>query len=336
MRILRYCVQMRLILLCISISLVAVIYSCGGSEAVSPSSSANEDSVIVAHLDTMNVTYERDASGLYYYPITMNPTGKTQSEGSILSFYYNISVLGGQTLEVVDSTSGDPVRMKRGVNAIYPLGVDQALAYLKEGETWGFVVPSRLAYGAYSSSLIPDNAIITLIISLSRIQNDNDIRSEDNQKVVAYADSLNLSDTVQYPLNQPEILQNGMIYKRVAVGVSEQQPAQNNTATITYKLSLAYENEPVDVVYAGEANPFVFSFGNQAVFEGLEFGVGKIQKGERALLVIPSLLGYRESVGVIPSYLAKEMADRGVIPTYAAKVQPYEILVVETKLLDIQ
>ncbi len=313
-----------------------MVYSCGGEDVIKSYDALLEDSTIVSYLDTMSVTYTRDTSGIYSYLITANDTGKTQAEGTILSIYYDLKVLGGQRLERIDSTNSDPLRMKRGVNAIYPIGIDLALAKMKEGETWGLVIPSKLAYGKYSSVLIPENSIITIDITLKRIQNDNDIRSEDNKKVVDYSDDQNLSDTVQYPLNQPEILTNGMIYKRLKVGDTQQRPATNQLVILTYTLSVSDKTEPVDITYAGEANPFAFQYNNQEVFDGLNIGVGRMAKGEEALFVIPSLLGYRESARVIPSYLAEELAAMEIIPAYAANVSPYEVLVVKAKLLDIQ
>lgn len=327
---------MRLILLCVCVCSIAGMYSCGKEDIDKSANSLSQDSTIVSYLDTMDVSYTRDTSGIYAYTITSNPSGKSQSEGTILSVYYNLKVLGGQTLEQIDPTESDPVRMKRGVNAIYPVGVDLALAKMKEGEKWGFVIPSQWAYRDYSSSLIPKNAIIVIEITLDRIQNDNDIRSEDNQKVVLYSNEQNLSDTLQYPLNQPEILTNGMIYKRLKAGDTEQSPTTGSEVKITYTLSTPGVTDPIDVQYAGEANPFTFQYNALEVFEGLNFGVGLMRKGEEALFVIPSLLGYRESVSVLPSYLSEELVQMELIPGYASKVVPYKILVVKAKLVDIQ
>jgi FKBP-type peptidyl-prolyl cis-trans isomerase len=309
--------------------------SCGGDEKVNPNKGLTEDSLIVAHLDSLGVTYQKDDDGIYSYPITLNPTGKSQDDGKILSIYYTLDVLGGQTLNTYDETDGDPIRMKQGANAIYPLGVDKSLAYLKEDEEWVFIIPSALAYVDYSSSLIPEKAILQLQVTLKKIQNENDIQFEDNQKIFDYSDSVKLADTVTYPLNQPVILNNGMIYKRLIAG-ADPRPLAGDELSITYRASLPYkEDAPIDVNHASTANPFIFIHNDNQVITALDAGVARMQKGETALLVMPSLLAYRESARVLPDYLTQEMVDRKLIPSYAAKVGPYEVLIFEVKLLDI-
>jgi FKBP-type peptidyl-prolyl cis-trans isomerase len=327
---------MKLILICVCGCFASLMISCGGKESVSPINTYSEDSTIVSYLDSLNLTYTKDTSGIYSYIIKSNPTGKSQLEGTILSIYYDMEVLRGAKLAVHDSTKGAPIRMKQGVNAIYPIGIDRAVAYLKEGEEWGFVIPSRLAFVNYSSSLISEDAIVLIKISLEKIQDDNDVRLEDNIKIQDYSDSVKLADTVLYPLNQPKLLSNGMIYKRLIAGSGNRKPVSGNQLSITYKASLPYkEATPFDLKYAGEANPFVYSFSNSETFEGLDTGISEMEKGETALLVIPSLLAYSESVAVFPTFIASDLVDLKIIPAYASQVGPYEILIFEVKLLDI-
>ncbi|MFY0600555.1 MAG: FKBP-type peptidyl-prolyl cis-trans isomerase [Cyclobacteriaceae bacterium] len=326
---------MRLFVVCALVSILLLDIGCGG-DTPKPSTAGAGDSAIVAHLDSLNVTYQVDENGIYYYPITLNPTGKTQLDGTILSIYYTLDVLGGQNLITYDSADGDPIRLKRGANAIYPIGIDLSLAYMNQGEEWVFIIPSSLAYPEYTSDLIPENSILQFRATLEEIQNENDILFEDNQKLLVYSDSVMLADTVTNPLDQPIILSNGMIYKRLAAGGGTMQPDSGSLLTITYRLSLPYqEANPIDLQYASNANPFIFTHRANLVLTGLDAGIARMNSGDRSLLVVPSLLGYRESAIVLPQYLTQDMADLGIIPSYATKVGPYEVLIFDVQLLEI-
>lgn len=327
---------MRLSVLCMIVAVLLLEISCSDNNE-NPSIDNSEDSLIVAFLDSMNIDYQVDTSGIYYYPISLNPTGKTQAEGNVLSIYYQLDVLEGQNLITYDSTDGDPLRMKQGANAIYPVGIDHSLFYMKQGEEWVFIIPSNLSYPSYSSSLIPEGSILKFQASLKEIQIEDDIQFEDNLKMLTYSDSLMLSDTVNNPLNQPVFLSSGLIYKRLAEGTGNLlKPSQGDTVSITYRASLPYqEDNSFDLLYASNANPFSYSFNTGLVINGLDAGVAEMSPGEQSLLVIPSLLAYRESAIVLPDYLTDDMVSLGIIPSYASKVGPYEVLIFEVTLLQV-
>lgn len=291
----------------------------------------SEDSTIVAYLDSAGIVYQVDGNGIYSFPITLNPTGKQQSEGKILGIYFELSVLDGPLLQQYDATDGDPIRLKQGVNAVYPIGVDLALNYMAEGEEWGFVIPSALAYPGYSSSLIPENAILFFEVTLASIQNENDVFIADTMLIHDYLDSLNVMDTV--------LLSNGMVYKQLAIGSGGVFPSVGNEVDITYTAYRPYEEAtPFDLDHASAATVFTYDFGAGVVIDGLDVAVSQMTVGERALHIIPSNLGYRESVRVLPVYdaLISDLIENEVIPAYARKVGPYEVVIFDVRLLDVR
>ena len=68
---------------------------------------------------------------------------------------------------------------------------------------------------------------------------------------------------------------------------------------------------------------------------GFEIGIGQMAVQERALVIMPSYLAYRESAQVIPPFLTNEMVDLEIIPTYASKVGPYKPLIFEIQLIGV-
>lgn len=290
---------------------------------------AEEEARIQAHFDSLDVDVSISESGLYAYPIR---AGGVPSAGFVLSISYKIWVLGADSA-TTSIRSLDTVVVKKNANAIYPIGIDEALSYMKEGEKWGFVLPSYLAYGdqAFPNVLIPAGATMAVELELLDVRSENDILEAEVSAIADYVTDNNLRDTVTYPLNQPEMLANGMVYKRLKAGTGA-------TPLSGQFISVTYEGRFLDgTVFdrAPNANVFEFYLGTGSVIPGFEAGVQRMQLQERALIVIPSYLAYRESAAVIPHNITSEVADLEIIPSYASKVPPYTPLVFEIEVIGI-
>ncbi len=312
--------------------IVLIILSCKKDPEIVVDSQKSE--LIETYLDSAGLLdrVSQDTSGLYFYPITLNPSGKTQAEGSVLKFFYQMTLLNGTIVDTYDSLDADTLIVKQGVSAIYPVGFDYALGYLKEGEKWGFVLPSRIAFGDFSySTLIPENAIIRLEIELLEIQSEEDILDNELDRINTYITSASLRDTVNNPYNQPEYLPSGMLFKRLRLGGSR-RPGPDSLITITYE-GRFFDESVFDRVT--NTDPFEFYFGQSQVISGLELGIAEMALQESALLVIPSYLAYRESAQVLPPFLTEDMINLEIIPSYSGKVGPYQPLIFEIQLIGV-
>ena len=168
-------------------------------------------------------------------------------------------------------------------------------------------------------------------LELLDVRSENDILEAEVSAIADYVTDNNLRDTVTYPLNQPEMLANGMVYKRLKAGTGA-------TPLSGQFISVTYEGRFLDgTVFdrAPNANVFEFYLGTGSVIPGFEAGVQRMQLQERALIVIPSYLAYRESAAVIPHNITSEVADLEIIPSYASKVPPYTPLVFEIEVIGI-
>lgn len=282
---------------------------------------------IEAYLDSLGLlsSTTQDTSGLYYYPITLNPGGKSQSEGKVLSFFYSMTLLDGTVVDQYDSLDSDTLVVKQGAGAIYPVGFDYSLAHLKEGEKYGFILPSRLAFGQYSfGSLIPENAIIRLEIELLEIRSEEDVLDEEYDLITQYLTANDLQDTVEY-------LSNGMVYHLLYAGGGA-APTVDSIVSVAYTGSFL-DNSVFDQVSSGD--PFQFFYGKDQVIPGLEIGIGRMVVGDRAMIIVPSYLGYKESAQVLPPYLTNDMISELIVPAYAAKIGPYKPLIFEIQLIDV-
>ncbi len=292
-----------------------------------------ELTAIESYLDSLAIDAIIDSSGVYAYPIISDSTAKTQDEGDVLRFFYTLSVFDGEIIDVKDSLDTDTTVVRQGVNAIYPIGVDVALSYLKEGEKWGFIIPSNMGFGSFGySNLIPANATLMMEIELISITSEQKIQNHELVLIDTYVESSDIEDTTKVPLEPPIELAGGMIYKKLKQG-SGSTPALGNLVSLTYEGrfldSTVFDRRP-------NADFFEFYFGEESLIQGFEIGVSRMLAGERALLIMPSSLAYRESATIIPEFLTDEMVELEIIPAYAAKVGPYRPLIFEIELLSIE
>ena len=225
----------------------------------------------------------------------------------------------------------DPYKLKQGVNSIVPVGLDIGLAYMKEGETYTFLIPSGLAYGELTfSTLIPAHSVIEIVVELVAIENEQN--QQDNEEILIddYIATKELNDSIKNPLNKVEVLTSGVYYKRISEGNEDQVALKGELISTTYTASFL-DDTVFDRISGNDT--FDFNFDSKIVMDGLDLGIAEMEKGERALLIIPSAQAYQQSVGVIPSYLSDELVELQVIPEYASKVDPYKVLVFDITLL---
>lgn len=312
-----------------------LLISCGGDSEVMPTTESQatiDNALIQTYLAEGSITATQDESGFYYYPIIENPTGNSQQvNGSILSIYYSVEVLNGQVVdEVLASQGEDPYKLKQGVNSIVPVGLDLGLAYMQEGEKFVFIIPSELAYvGLSFSTLIPANSVIKIEVELFKIENELDQATNEAALISDYILDKELNDLVKNPLDNVELLTSGVHYKRITEGRIGEMAFAGEVLTTVYTASFL-DDVVFDRISGNET--FDFAFDANVVINGMDFGITEMEKGERALLIIPSVHGYGQSVGVVPSILTDELVDLEVIPEYAAKVNPFEVLVFDITL----
>lgn len=299
---------------------------------------AADQIIIEAYLaenDTLAVAHE---SGIYYTVEDTVVTGSSVNSGDILSIYFTAQVMNGNVYDQITRGEEDSLLLRHDVNAVYPVGLDIALGLMKEGETFTFYIPSSLAYGDYSfSSLIPENSILIIEVQLTGIHTLSDIIDTQNDQILDYIAEQQLdstiigSDTTLYhPLDSVEYIAAEQIYyKRLSEGVEDDTLRNNDLATISY-IGTTLAGDEFDRIPT--ATPLSYSFGTGTILEGLDAGISEMERTEEALIIIPSHKAYGESVFVIPRYTKQDFVDLEIIPQYAAKVNPYEVIMFETTL----
>lgn len=339
-------------LLAVSALLTLSYCSDDSGESSSSDQDAEDQIKIEAYLaknDTLAVAHE---SGIYYAIEDTIPTGTSISSGDILSIYYTAQVMEGSVFDQISRGEEDSLLLRHGVDAVYPVGLDIGLGLMKEGETFTFYIPSSLAYGTYSfSSLIPENSILIIEVQVTAIHSIADIIDIQEDQIINYIAEQKLDSTIIdsvfnagtgmwvhtdttlfHPLDSVEyLIADQIFYKRLSEGVEDDTLRTNDQATISY-IGTTLAGDEFD--RRPNATPLTYTFGIGSIIEGLDAGISAMERSEEALIIIPSHKAYGESVFVIPRYTKQDFVDLEIIPQYAAKVNPYEVVMFETTLLN--
>ena len=314
------------------VSCAIFVWSCSDSGGPGGDNlAAMERSTIEAFISANELDATRNDAGFYFVIIDEVPTGKTQAEGSILGIYYSMSILDGDEISFYNSGNGAPLRLKQGASAVVPVGLDEGLGLMREGETYRFILPSELAYGDLEfSSLIPANSIIDVEVELVSIEDENDIILQEIDAINSYISSNNLNNLTINPLDSVVVRSSQLRYKRKTAGGAGVRPANGDSVVITYTGTFLNDTQ-FDATTGNDT--FNFTLGSGEVLEGLDEGIAQMEVGEQALLIMPSSIGYGESARVIPDFLINDMIERQVVPDYVSQVPPYEVLLFDVRLV---
>ncbi len=303
--------------------LLVLLISCGKDDVVI----TPVDDEIQAWLDTMNITASReDNTGIYYYPEVANPSGAQAASGSVVAIYYTLSDLNGNVIASHQRSNGDSLIFQLDAAAVYPIGVNTSVSLMRLGETYNFVLPPSQAYQELTSGAINHSLIALLQVELVGIHNESDLFAQELVDIDNYIASNNLNDTNANPLDPVELFSaSGISYKRLSAG-NGPLPLNGDTIIVDYT-GRFINNTTFD---SGDDFEWVFGSGQpRELLAGFRFGVSLMQRGERALFMIPSSQGYRESALVIPNFITNDLIEDAIIPDYVSKVPPYRTLLFE-------
>ncbi|WP_436518079.1 FKBP-type peptidyl-prolyl cis-trans isomerase [Ekhidna sp. To15] len=306
---------------------VVLLSSCGNDSVVLTTA----DEEIQAWLDTMNITATRDNSGIYYYADSLNPTGTPAVAGSVAAIYYTLRDPAGNIIAQHQRSNGDSLICKVGASAVYPLGADFGISLMRVGEIYNFILPPDQAYQDLTSGAIDPDLIAHLQITLAAVHAETDLFAQELVDIDSYVTANSLNDTVANPINSVILFPaSGISFKRLRAGTG---PSPLNGDTIV----VDYAGRFIDDSSFGSDSGFEWIYGSGSprdLLTGFEFAVSLMQTGERALVMIPSSQGYRESALVIPASINDDLVEDAIIPDYATRIAPYSTLLFEITRID--
>lgn len=130
---------------------------------------AVDDALIAKYLaDKSITTAQKQASGLYFLPVTTDPNGARPVAGSTVSVLYTGRLLdaAGTIFDASSRQNNVPLRFVTGANQVIK-GFEEGILLMRKGEKAEILIPSGLAYGPVGAgNVIAPNTIIRFEVEL--------------------------------------------------------------------------------------------------------------------------------------------------------------------------
>ncbi|MDZ7935177.1 MAG: FKBP-type peptidyl-prolyl cis-trans isomerase [Emticicia sp.] len=236
---------------------------------------------ITDYISKNNLKMTGTGTGLFY-SVDKSSTGANVKVGDEVSFHYTLSLLNGTKFDSTSKLKNEPAKLTYGASNIIA-GLAEAISLLKEGESGTFLLPSVIAFGTQSSTVVPANSNIRIDLEIIKLRSEDQIIDD---YVVA----------IKLPLT--EKTSTGLRFLRTLEVPAGKQLVAGLTASVKYTGFFASTGKQFDT---GQLNVLL---GSNSVVKGFEEGILKMKVGEKATLVFPSSLGYgpQGSGAAIPPY----------------------------------
>ena len=275
---------------------------------------------LAEYLAENNITTPPLESGLIFIE-EKKGSGAMPRDGEMVKVNLTVNLPDG-TLIFSSEDRGEPFEYQFG-QTFDTKGLEEGVGMLRKGGKARLIVPQQIAYGAESrGQLIPPYSTIIYDVELlgmrSKEAYDREISQQQAQRQ-AKEDARRQDekgDRDKY-LRENNITAtptaSGLYYIETLKGEGA-QPAPGNTVQVHYTGRLLDGTVFDSSVERGE--PFSFRLGVGQVIKGWDEGIAMMNEGGKAILIIPSELGYGPR-------------DSGSIPPYSTLVFDVELVGVE-------
>jgi FKBP-type peptidyl-prolyl cis-trans isomerase FkpA len=249
--------------------------------------------------------FKKTNSGIY---VALHKIG----ESNVKSKYgdYIITDMSYQTIK--DSVFFKARRKFKLENPGYTKSVNECFTMLSEGDSATFIIPASDFFsrtlGKSLPSFIKENEDMKISANIVEIQSEEEYTSEKNAFLKW------IEDFSEY---EREILRQFLQGSKISVPPTASglyyikiSPGNGKKVKTGDTLSIDYEGRFLNGKFFDSTKkrfePFQFVYGQEwQVIKGLEEGIGLMEEGEKALLIIPSDLAFGQegsSTGIIPPY----------------------------------
>lgn len=134
---------------------------------VAPVSPAVDEAIITKYMADKGITgAQRQASGLYFVPITTNPSAVQAAAGKTVEVLYTGQLLDGTVFDASSRHGNVPFSFGLGRREVIT-GWDEGIALMHKGDKATLLIPSALGYGPNGyPPAIPSNAVLRFEVEL--------------------------------------------------------------------------------------------------------------------------------------------------------------------------
>jgi len=240
--------------------------------------------------------FEKTDTGLYYQFHIQNSTNHIPVNGEIISMTMNIKT---ENDSLIQPTKQIVTAMQ---SPKFKGDIFEALSLMHEGDSATFIINARQYYNNYSYGQIPsfvknENTMLWFTIKI-----DSVITYEQFQQAALHTKQEQEIQAIEQYLQERNLnvspLDNGLYYIDTKKGNGE-FPKEGQTCVMNYT-GMFLDGTIFDSSI--EREPFEFKLGRGEVIKGWDLGVAMMQKGGKAILVLPSHIAYGErGAGTIPA-----------------------------------
>jgi FKBP-type peptidyl-prolyl cis-trans isomerase len=278
-----------------------------------------EEAGLKKFLADNKITVAPTPSGVYIVE-SQAGEGLKIDTGSMVTLQFIVSLINGEKI-FSSYDRPEPLKFQCGTKFDTP-GMQEAVEKMKKGEKAKVIVPSHMGFGEKGrGSLVPPYATLVYDVEILDVVSKEDVEKEKAAEKLKseeknMAAKQNEAALIAKYLKEKNITvkptASGLYYVEKVKGTGPQAVAGHNVR-VHYSGTLL-DGTPFDSSVGKE--PLEFPLGAGRVIEGWDEGIAMMKQGGKAMLVVPSSIGYGEhSMGAI---------------------QPFSTLVFEVELIEVK
>lgn len=233
----------------------------------------NEKS-IQDYLTKNNLSATKDTSGLYFVKQMTDPQGAKAKVGDEVAIYYKMYTLDGLVIDSTETAAKKPLRFPFGANYHLP-GVERGVSLMRVGEKATLLLPFYLAFGNVGYDQLPAYSPVRVEMELLQARNEA-------QQIADYIEEKNYAVSETTPCGVKIIRQNTVAGDTLGKGKSISVKYAGRTLR-----DKEFDKGTLDFTTGG----FIKGTNSKTVI-GFDEGISHLRKGEKAILIFPSSLGY--------------------------------------------
>ncbi|WP_439559185.1 FKBP-type peptidyl-prolyl cis-trans isomerase [Dyadobacter sp.] len=228
--------------------------------------------------DSLGTSALRDSSGLYYIIRKSNPSGQKAKTGEAATVRVNGYLLNGTKVLSIDKDSTLTFPVDGFSTPIY--GLEFGIKLMRTGEKATFLLPYYLAFGNVDRVNIPAYSVIRMEVEL--IKTRTEVQQIDD-----------FLAKKQFPVSERTADNLVIIRTNTVTG---------DTLGVGKSVSVKYVGKLLNDQKFQEST-IPFTTGTNGAIPGFDRAIRKMRKTEKAIIIFPSALGYKErGSGSIPPY----------------------------------
>lgn len=139
---------------------------CKKTDTTASDQAAADDAVLQTYAKAHNITNaQRQASGLYFVPDSVNASATPAVAGKTISVLYTGQLTTGNVFDATSLRGNQPFSFVLGQGQVIA-GWDEGIALMHKGDKARLLIPSALGYGTKGTTGIPVNSVLVFNIQV--------------------------------------------------------------------------------------------------------------------------------------------------------------------------